>query len=317
LPPGQLFRSNPFAWGLVIFLQKADGRIDLHIKRLISRSGIELQNLKAKMDIDRRRLNIESFSFATLEGSVKGQLKLDGPKKAANLHLETENIMLGQWLAERKSKISMTGGPMRIVADLSAAGTSMKDLVSSMTGPVSISVGPAKLYSKRVQQAEGWMTGLFPVFSESSADHVNLACIGANFPFKSGRAETEPIVGIRSDASQLLTTGYIDFRQETMDLRGKVRARSGVNLGIANIAGSDIKIAGQVARPEIGLDPASAPGALARIGAAILTSGVSLIATAIWDAANPDSDPCQITLKAHKNQKVQKKSAQPASATAN
>ncbi|MNN80037.1 hypothetical protein D3C81_1967320 [compost metagenome] len=42
------------------------------------------------------------------------------------------------------------------------------------------------------------------------------------------------------------------------------------------------------------MDESGTLGAIARIGAAILTSGVSIVATSIWDGANPKSDPCQV-----------------------
>jgi hypothetical protein len=41
------------------------------------------------------------------------------------------------------------------------------------------------------------------------------------------------------------------------------------------------------------LDPVGTPSALARLGAAIVTGGLSLVATAAWDAANPGADPCE------------------------
>jgi hypothetical protein len=115
--------------------------------------------------------------------------------------------------------------------------------------------------------------------------------------FVAGRAEAQPIVGARSDVSQILTTGYIDLRQQTLDLRGRVRARSGVSLGISTLA-AEVKIAGKILQPEVGFDPAGTPGILARIGTAIATGGASLLITSIWDAANPASDPCQIVFAA-------------------
>jgi hypothetical protein len=76
-------------------------------------------------------------------------------------------------------------------------------------------------------------------------------------------------------------------------LRGRVRARSGVSLGVSTFAG-DVKIVGKIAKPQLNLDEAGLGGAIARVGAAILTSGISIIATSIWDGANPESDPCQV-----------------------
>lgn len=302
-PPNQLFRDTPLGWRFVSALQKVDGEIDLHIRRVKQRSGIEWKDLKAEIDADEKQLAIDKFTFGMLDGAVKGALFLKGDRHTAKLDLDMSKVGLGKWLAARGHKFPLAGGPMDLNASLSAKGLSMKDLAESMTGPVRISVGQAKLHSKQIQQAETWLIGLAPVFSETATDHVNLACISAYLPFKNGRAQAEPIGGIRSDASQMLASGYIDFREQALDLRGRVRARSGVSLGVSNIAGGNLKIAGRIGKPEIGLDPESTPGVLARIGAAIMTSGVSILATALWDAANPASDPCQITFSANKKRK--------------
>ncbi|MGV3742820.1 MAG: AsmA family protein [Burkholderiaceae bacterium] len=298
-PPGQLFRDTPLGWRAVSALQSVQSIIDLNIERVKLRSGIELKDLKANINADERFLNVGEFSFFMLDRRGAGSLILEGDKRTAKLNFDASKVSLGKWLAARGHKLALSGGPTDIKARLSAKGLSMRDLAESMTGPVRISVGPAKLHSKQIQQAETWLIGLAPAFSATETEYVNLACVSAYLPFENGRAAAEGIVGVRSDASQLLASGYIDFRQQALDLRGQVRARSGVSLGVSNIAGGNLKLAGRIDKPSVGLDPESTPGALARIGAAIMTSGVSLLATAIWDAANPASDPCQITFSAH------------------
>jgi AsmA family protein len=302
-PAGQLFRDTPLGWQAVSAMQKITGKTELRIQRVKLRSGIELKDLKADIDASEKLLRIDGFSFSMLDGRVKGNLALEGRRRTAKLNLEMNKVSLGKWLAARGHRLTLSGGPMDLKASLSASGLSMKDLAESLAGPVNISVGPAKLQSKQMQQAETWLIGLAPVFSTSEADQVNLACMSAYLPFEKGRAASEPIGGIRSDASQFLASGYVDLKQQTLDLRGRVRARSGVSLGVSNIAGGNLKIAGRIDKPAIGLDPEGTPGALARIGAAIMTSGVSILATALWDAANPASDPCQITFSAHEKQR--------------
>lgn len=306
-PQGQLFRDTPMGWRLISALQRLPGKTELHIQRIKLRSGIELKNLKAHVDAYEKQVAIRAFSFGMLDGSVKGALFLEGSRKTAKLDIDMSKVTLGKWLAARGHKLPLAGGPMELHASLAAKGLSMKDLAESLTGPVRIRVGQAKLHSRQIQQAETWLIGLAPVFSATETDYVNLECISAYLPFKNGRAAAEPIGGIRSDASQMLASGYLDFRKQALDLRGRVRARSGVSLGVSNIAGGNLKIAGPIGKLDIGLDPESAPGALARIGAAIMTSGVSILATALWDAANPASDPCQITFSAHnRNQHITK-----------
>jgi hypothetical protein len=113
--------------------------------------------------------------------------------------------------------------------------------------------------------------------------------------FKRGRAEGKRILGARSDTSQLLTSGAIDFREENLDLRGRVQARKGVTLGIAALAGG-IRISGRLAKPHVGLDPDEKPAMLARAAAAIATTGATLVGEALLNAASRD-DPCEAVFK--------------------
>ena len=96
----------------------------------------------------------------------------------------------------------------------------------------------------------------------------------------------------------------MNLQNQTVDLHGKVRVRSGFSLGISNFS-DEIKIVGALGKPELKLDESGALGAIARIGAAILTSGVSIVATSIWDGANPKSDPCQVVFSSRAAKKQQ------------
>ena len=177
----------------------------------------------------------------------------------------------------------------------------MKDLAAGLNGPVDIRIGSAQILSPAAGQAEFWLTGLF---STNDSKRIDMACASARLPFVSGVAKGDGIVGARSDASQLLTSGQVNLQNQTVDLHGKVRVRSGFSLGISNFS-DEIKIVGALGKPELKLDESGALGAIARIGAAILTSGVSIVATSIWDGANPKSDPCQVVFSSRAAKKQQ------------
>jgi uncharacterized protein involved in outer membrane biogenesis len=292
-PPGELFRTHPLAWALLAAMEGVDGKLDAQIRSLVLRSGVEIKEARADMTFKGDRAQVSRFSGNLLGGVANGSAQLEGRRKTIRVELEADGISLGEWLAERESKLALTGGPMKINASFTASGASMKELAASLTGPVNVQIGPAKIQSQKMQEAETLLIGLAPMLSAKEANEVNLACAGLRLPFSNGRAEGVAIAGARSDVSQLLTTGYIDLREQTLDLRGRVKARSGVSLGISTLAGG-VKIAGRIVHPEVGMDPAGTPGILARLGAAIATGGASLLVTSIWDAANPASDPCQI-----------------------
>lgn len=297
-PPGQLLYDHPLPWPWLVKMQGTEGKLDLSIAALRLRSGIMVSDAHAQAEVVDQRMVVKAFDGKLLQGTVHGDAIFEAKDKAVKLNLRMEDALLGEWLRQGGKKLKVDGGKMNVDAQVSTHGNSMKELAASISGPVDIRIADAAIHSSKAGNAEFWLTGLF---STKDDTHINMSCASAHLPFRSGLAKGSAIVGARSDVSQLLTSGYIDMRKQTLDLHGRVRARSGVSLGLSNIAG-DVKIVGKLTKPELNLDEAGIVGAIARVGAAILTSGVSLIATSIWDGANPESDPCQIVFAAKARQ---------------
>ena len=289
-PPGELFHDHPLPWPLLAALQGTQGSAELRIASLRLRSGVKVNDAAAELRFDGDRMTVPRFEGKLLGGSAEGDAVFEARRKAVQLHLQLHGTQLGAWFRESGKKLRISGGAMEVDARLTTSGSSMKELAAGIDGPMEIRIGPAKILSEKAGHAEFWMNGLF---SARDADRVDLNCASLRLPFRAGIARGEGIAGARSEASQLLGSGTVDMRREEVDLRGRLRARSGVSLGISTFAG-DVKIVGRIAGPELDLDEAGVGGALARIGAAILTSGASIVATAIWDGANPASDPCQL-----------------------
>ncbi|GGI16799.1 hypothetical protein GCM10008066_05770 [Oxalicibacterium faecigallinarum] len=289
-PQGELFYDRPLPWKLLSALQGMDGSIDAHIDALRLRNGIEVRDAKARASTRDDVMTVSSFEGKLLGGSAKGSGVFAAKSRHVTLDMRLDQTELGQWFAQTGKKARIDGGKMQVDMRVETQGESMKQLAAHITGPLDIRIGPAKIHSEQAGQAEYWLNG---IFSAKDASRVDMACLAARLPFRNGVAKGSGIVGGRSEASQLLTSGIVDMRSQTLELQGKIRARAGISLGISTFA-NDIKIAGRVGKPDVGLDEAGAVGALARIGAAIVTSGISIVATSIWDGANPESDPCQV-----------------------
>ncbi|WP_293775876.1 AsmA family protein [uncultured Oxalicibacterium sp.] len=289
-PSNELFRDKPLPWPLLSALQGMDGRIDARIDLLRLRNGIEVKDARAQARTRDDTMDVAAFSGTLLDGGVQGDATFVARSRAVRLNMELDKTLLSQWFKQTGKKLRVDQGRMRVDMRVETHGESMKELAANITGPLNINIGQARIDSAQAGQAEYWLNGLF---SAKDAKRVDMACFSAKLPFKDGVAKGSGIVGARSDASQLLTSGTVDMRKQTLDLRGKVRARSGISLGISTFA-NEVKITGRIAKPEMGLDESGAVGALARIGAAIVTSGVSIVVTSIWDGANPESDPCQV-----------------------
>ncbi|MNR76139.1 putative assembly protein [compost metagenome] len=287
---GELFRDKPLAWPLLVSMEGLDGKVDAKISKLKLRSGIEVADAEGTLLFHDDKLTLPHFSGKLLGGVASGDIVLEGKKQAVQLNLQLKDTSLGSWLKTSGKKLVVNGGAMQVDARIHSSGASMKDLAAALNGPVDVRIGSAQILSPGAGQAEFWLTGLF---SSKDSTRIELACASARLPFQNGVAKGEGIVGARSDVSQLLTSGQVNLRQQSLDLRGNVKVRSGFSLGLSNFS-DGVKIVGPISKPQLALDESGALGTIARIGAAILTSGVSIVATSIWDGANPKSDPCQV-----------------------
>ncbi|MGZ5819710.1 MAG: AsmA family protein, partial [Burkholderiaceae bacterium] len=294
-PKGELFYDHPLPWDLLASTDGVEGTLHTNIRSFKMRSGIELSDFVTDMKFAGGNLNVKSFTTKMLDGRATGNAVLNGRQHTVHVDYQLKDALLGKWVAETHKKVAITGGRMQINAKLSAQGMSMKELAGSISGPVTFDVGPVTVDSKKLSEAEVWLNGLTPFIAAKGSDQFELACIGARLPFEHGVAHGDNLVGIRSDASQLLTSGTVDMHQQVMDLRGPVRVRSGIALGISTFA-RKVKIAGKIAAPHSGLDAAGAPGTVARIAAAVITGGASIVATTLWDSVNAGPNPCQIAL---------------------
>lgn len=293
LEPDEMFHDNPLAWPLLVSLQGNEGSVELKLKSLVLRNGVELRNWKSSLAFENDRLDVKAFSAEMLGGSASGTMAFEGRKRLVHVNFDGTNILLERWFRDRGVAIVFTGGPMKVKAAFTATGETFKDLAATVTGPITIRMGRGTWTSDKAGHAETVMTS---AFSSVDASSIDFECVGLSMPFSNGKASSKSILGARSTASQLLTSGMIDLRDESLDLRGRVQPRSG-KVGLATIAG-DIQISGKIRHPHVNLDSVGAPAAIVRAGAAIATAGLSLIGTAEADAADAKkSDACEAVFR--------------------
>jgi uncharacterized protein involved in outer membrane biogenesis len=293
LPPDQMFYDTPLAWALLAAMQAMRGTAEVQVKSLRLRNGVELRDARAHLAFDGGTLKLQPFAAEMLGGSAKGSMAFEARKKEVKVDFAGTNLLLERWFRERGSKIALTGGPMQVKAKLSSTGNSIRQLAGGATGPVAIRMGRAVWTSEKASDAQSIMTNVFASRDEKA---IVFECVGASLALRSGRATGDPIVGFRTTASDLLTSGSVDFRAQRLDLRGRVRPRQGV-VGLATIAG-DVKIEGPLRRPKMQLDAAATPAAVLRAGAAIATLGLSAVGTALADAAQAkQNDACAAALR--------------------
>ncbi len=290
-PTDKLYSDRPLAWGLVNGLMGKEGVVEIELKSLRLRNRLELRNTKARFQFRDNNMELKPFSTEMLGGTATGNMAFAGAKKTVRIQFDGRNLLLERWFKERGSPIPFTGGPMTVAVAFAGHGDSMQDVASTITGSIAVRMGRGTWHSKRAGEMETLMTN---VFAPRDAQDMEFACLGANLPFKDGRASAQRIIGARSQASRFISSGTVDFRQGQLDLRGKVEAVKGVTLGFSAIA-NEIVIQGPLRKPQVALD--KTPAAIARVGVAIATAGASLLGAAIAEAATEKSDPCEAVFR--------------------
>lgn len=294
LAPDEMFHDVPLAWPLLVGLRGTRGTLDVRVRNLKLRNGVELNDAASRIAIDGDRMTLDPYSAFLLGGSAKGRMLFEGGTRGVKVEFDGTGLLLERWFSERGSRIPLSGGPMRIGARLSSSGNTMKALAAAVTGPIDIHMGPAAWTSEKAGDAEAVMTN---AFAPKGAGRIDFECAVAVLPFANGVASGDPLVGFRTAASALITAGNVDLRRQTLELRGRLRPKSGVHIGLASIAG-DMIIEGPMRRPKMALDPAEKPAAVARAAAAVATLGLSAAGTAAYDAAKArENDPCRLEFK--------------------
>ena len=295
IPRDELFRHHPLAWAGIDALDGIDAALKVKVQKLKLRSGVLLTDVAATVDSHDDTVDLPAFSMQLLGGKASGSLKLRGTKRSAQLKITASGVRLDRFMVERGRKVTVDGGAMQINANVEGRGESLREMAASLNGMATIRGGATLVRSEKAGEVESMLTSMQALLSEKDAPQIRLACFAGTLPFSNGVAG-KTVVGARSEASKLLTSGSIDLKRQSVDLHGRVRARSGISLGIAALTG-DVSISGPLRKPKMALDPVGTPSALARLGAAVVTGGLSLLATAAWDTANPGPDPCEAAIR--------------------
>jgi uncharacterized protein involved in outer membrane biogenesis len=289
-PPGAMFRDIPLAWPMLERVHGFTADLGLQLSVVKLRSGVPLQNVKMQAHLQPDQLRVPTFSANFLGGATTADALFTAHDRRVKLNLKASGISIEQWRTLLNKPLLLSGGPLGVNASVSANGTSMNQLAATLSGPVSLRMGRAVVRSSRASDAESLLTGLVPALAGKRADHMDVVCIVASLPFENGRAKAASIAGARTESSQLLTDGTIDLRDQTLDLHGRVTGVNG-QFGASMLVG-DVNISGKLVKPRFRIDARGLFGTAARVGAAILSVGLTAVGQTLWDA-NAD-DACKV-----------------------
>ena len=313
-----LFSDAPISFAA---LRLADAKGSLAVGRLTIPDGRAFANVKLVFTLDGGRLQVASFSLALMGGTVAGSGAIDARTAGSatvNVQVSGTGLALGEILAAVGQRRDVRGGKTDVTAQLAMRGASLHAWASTATGSVRAVVGPATLVNTKLDldQVFDKLTQAINPFRTSDPS-TELECAVVRLPLANGIAHVDRSIAMESKKVGVSASGTLDFRNETLDFSFKPQVRKGIALGMPDLA-ELVRLSGPFASPQVGIDAAGSAKAIASIGAAVSTGGLSALGQALfaWSESGGPG-PCQIALGAAAAGSAPATSASPAGSTAN
>lgn len=289
----RLFSSAPLPLaGLAAF----DADVQLTADALKSH-GLTLSGIKIGASLKRGTLIVNPITATVEGGAVQGTLAFENTDSDPHLNTKfnVRNVGLARWF-DGTSGIAAPAGKMDSTFAVDGRGKSIAAIMGSANGHVTIDARNLELTNHVAAVASGDLVmQTFSLLNPLSrhTDTTTIECAVMNFPITHGRLEHKTGIGMTTRQLHILGGGNIDLKSERIDLAVDPKPRAGLGLNVASIAGV-VRIGGTLSAPAPVADARGAATVGAKVGAAIATGGLSLLAEGLLDRTEGDVDVCAV-----------------------
>jgi hypothetical protein len=179
--------------------------------------------------------------------------------------------------------------------DITASGSSPRQMASSVNGRVLFTQGPGRVKNDLIGRISGDLIGqifgaLNPFAKEE--EFSNWDCSIFALDFESGVGE---ITGFLLQGQKIMVVGGgdIDLNTEKIGIEFNTKPREGVGVSADMFVTPFVSVSGTLAKPGVGLNP---KGVLLEGGLAVATGGLSFLYKGFMDRATATADQCEKTL---------------------
>jgi len=284
-------------------IDTADSDMDITVDRL-DLPNLSYYDIHIHSQVTDGDLHLDTFQIRGEEGgSLNGDLTIERADQSditsIVLDLEGHDIQLG--IGRVVGQDPETIPHADIVAKLTGAGVTYRDLAGSLNGHVEMVQGPGLTKSSGMGLVFGNFIGeflnLLNPFAKTEEFTVN-ECAVVIVDVKSGLVKVDPVVS-QTDKMTIVAQGDIDLHTEKVNFTFNTKLRKGVGISASMVINPFIGITGMLASPVVGLDPA----AVAVTGTvAVATLGISLLVKSLADRYLSSKDPCGDALKNSREQ---------------
>ncbi len=275
----------------------ADGEIA--IDRLTLAGNRAVERIHAKFSLRNGKLEAPAVQAAAYGGTIAGSVTIDatrGKPTAIAVRGEARGLDLAALLAAAGVSREVRGGKTNINVDVTMRGDSPHQWMSGINGRAQAVVGRATLVNTKLDPSvtfDRLAEALNPFRTVNPS--TELQCAVVRLPLAGGVAQVDRSIAFETKEIDASMSGTLDFRNETLDLSIRPRVRRGIQIEIPQIA-ELVRFRGPFASPTVSVDAVASATAIARIGAAIGTGGLSVLGETIFAQAGASGGACEVAL---------------------
>lgn len=294
--PGRVF---PDASLPVAALRAFDANLSLAAERLRAGS-VGLEYVALAVRIRDGQLSMSPLRAHLAGGAIAGDLALDGGQTPARLtaRLEARQVDAGRLLEEVARKDLMSGGKTDATLELSGQGDTLRAVLGGLEGRALFTMGEGRIKNSAVDRLGADLLSEFlrilnPLAHKEASTH--LRCAVLRLDMKEGVATTDRGLAIETRKVNVVGSGAVHLGTEELDLGLRPEPREGLGIGPGSLV-QLVRLRGTLAAPKPELSPAGLLKVGASLGAAVATSGISLVAQGLFLRLTADNTPCATVL---------------------
>ena len=267
---------------------------DVRVGSLTLRRDLSRREVSAKVRLDSGGLRIDPFVLTgSRGGSIGATLEVNpvsGHRYRIASRIQIRGMDGGALFALLGSQQVIEGARTDASINLSGQGATVRALAGMLNGDVRIVVGPARFAPVAINFGDAFVRVFETINPFRKTDkEIRLECAVLRSTIHDGVAVIDRGLGVETDKLDVIATGAVNLREETLDLAFHPRLQEGLGISIQATLADMVRVQGTLANPTIGIDPAGSARTTLNIGAAILTGGLRWSQPASTTVPSPPS----------------------------
>ena len=279
-------------------LPQANGKLAINIDELSFPGRVPMTAVKGNVVFDGSNFHVNDLSFGLGKGSAQVQasvLQFQGLNPTLSLKGTAKGFTLEQLMDAVDSGTKVKDGDTEVAFNIRSSGMSMHQLASRANGAVQVSVGKGSIDSRFIDGGGDLMITVVDAINplRKKTDQTILECAVFYLPMSNGQIALNNSIGVVTDRLDIVLSGSIDLKTETLNVKIDPREKSGLTTGV-NLAGL-VKLQGTLLNPQAGVNKEGVVNSAVSIGLGILTGGATILAENAKSLATK-SQPCKAAL---------------------